>query len=144
MSFRFIVRPSWNKTRDQDVWRGEPSYLKLALTMPDDTKTRQRVAREFILEKHMDAIERASIKGNFSISFRSAGRATLLALERGAAAKGHNILEKTIKQSSLAKAYGHTSSTGGHRRPQRAFQTVIDRHMPSGHVAQEGRDGKRR
>ncbi len=74
--------------------------------MPDDTKTRQRVAREFILEKHMDAIERASIKGNFSISFRSAGRATLLALERGAAAKGHNILEKTIKQSSLAKAYG--------------------------------------
>lgn len=102
----FIVGPSWNKTRAQGVWRGEPSYLKLALTMPDDTKTRQRVAREFILEKHMDAIERASTKGNFSISFRSAGRATLLALERGAAAKGHNILEKTIKQSSLAKAYG--------------------------------------
>lgn len=73
--------------------------------MINDTKARQRVAREFILEKHMEAIERASIKGNFAISFRSAGRATLLALERGAAAKGHNILEKTIKHSSLTKAY---------------------------------------
>jgi len=73
--------------------------------MPGDIATRQRVAREFISELHMEAIERATVIGNFSISFRAAGRATIRALERGAAAKGHNILEKTIKESSLAKAY---------------------------------------
>ena len=73
--------------------------------MPNDMKIRQRVAQEFVSGKHMSAIERASIIGNFAISFRMAGRATIAALERGAAAKGHNILEKTIKADSLAKAY---------------------------------------
>lgn len=73
--------------------------------MPNDTITRLRVSKEFISSMHMSAIERASIKGNFAISFRVAGPATILALEKGAAAKGHNILEKTIKESSLAKVY---------------------------------------
>ncbi|WP_028944759.1 hypothetical protein [Pseudomonas vranovensis] len=73
--------------------------------MPKDIATKARVAREFISIKHMSAIERASTKGNFAISFRSAGVATIKALENGAAAKGHNILEKTIKESSLAKYY---------------------------------------
>lgn len=73
--------------------------------MPDDMITRERVAKEFVSRKHMNAIERASTKGNFAISFRSAGVATILALEKGAAAKGHNILEKTIKESFLTKVY---------------------------------------
>ncbi|WP_223619977.1 hypothetical protein [Lysobacter sp. ESA13C] len=64
-----------------------------------------QVEREFLTPQHRVAIEEASRKGNFAVSFRAAGAATLAALEEGAAAKGHDILEKTIKQSSIAKAY---------------------------------------
>ena len=73
--------------------------------MANDAATRRQVAREFISRMHMEAIERASTNGHFAISFRAAGNATILALERGAAAKGHNILEKTIKPGTIARAY---------------------------------------
>ncbi|MEK9496017.1 hypothetical protein V2H77_06055 [Photorhabdus sp. P32] len=33
----------------------------------------QQVKREFIWEGHMEAIEKASIKGNFAVSSRAAG-----------------------------------------------------------------------
>ncbi|HBD1384470.1 TPA: hypothetical protein KHU63_005077, partial [Escherichia coli] len=45
-------------------------------------------------------------KGRFAVSFRAAGKYTLEAIAKGAAAKGHNILEKTIKPSSIEKVYG--------------------------------------
>ena len=76
--------------------------------MPGSMNTKLRISKEFISRKHINAIERASTKGNFAISFRSAGQATILALEAGAAAKGHDILEKTIKEGSLAKFYPPT------------------------------------
>ncbi|HBC0813175.1 TPA: hypothetical protein IHN84_004778, partial [Escherichia coli] len=41
-----------------------------------------------------------------AVSFRAAGEYTLEAIAKGAAAKGHNILEKTIKPSSIEKVYG--------------------------------------
>ncbi|MBI6549636.1 Insecticial toxin [Xenorhabdus lircayensis] len=66
---------------------------------------RQQVKREFIWQGHMDAIEKASKIGNFAVSFRAAGAPTLRALSKGAAAKGHDILEKTIKPGSINKAY---------------------------------------
>ncbi|HDT4320189.1 TPA: Insecticial toxin, partial [Klebsiella aerogenes] len=75
---------------------------------PSQADIRKQVAREFILEKHMGPIEAASIKHNFAVSFRSAGVATIHALSLGAAAKGHDILEKTIKTSSLMKHYPDT------------------------------------
>ncbi|KVE32712.1 hypothetical protein [Burkholderia sp. TSV86] len=56
----------------------------------------------------MDAITEASRRGNFAVSFRKAGEATIARLKEGAAAKGHDILEKTIKSSSLEKAYGQS------------------------------------
>ncbi|AZE48349.1 Putative insecticidal toxin complex [Pseudomonas chlororaphis] len=71
-----------------------------------DPDGRNRISDEFVWSGHMRALEEASKKGNFAVSFRSAGKATLDALARGAAAKGHNILEKTIKKSSIEKAYG--------------------------------------
>ncbi|WP_193727137.1 hypothetical protein [Burkholderia sp. BE17] len=67
---------------------------------------RAQVAAEFICPNHMAAIEQASVKGKFAVSFRAAGAATLAALGKGAAAKGHDILEKTIKPASLTKIYG--------------------------------------
>ncbi|MQL48788.1 Insecticial toxin [Photorhabdus khanii] len=71
----------------------------------NDFGVRQQVKREFIWEGHMKAIEKASKMGNFAVSFRAAGEPTLKALSKGAAAKGHDILEKTIKPGSIRKAY---------------------------------------
>ncbi|MCW7762844.1 Insecticial toxin [Photorhabdus luminescens] len=73
--------------------------------LESDSDIRQQVKREFIWEGHMEAIEEASIVGNFAVSFRAAGGPTLKALSKGAAAKGHDILEKTIKPGSIRKAY---------------------------------------
>jgi insecticidal toxin complex protein TccC len=71
-----------------------------------DPDGKNRISDEFVWSGHMKALEDASRKGNFAVSFRSAGRATLDALAKGAAAKGHNILEKTIKKSSIENTYG--------------------------------------
>ncbi|MGV3344323.1 hypothetical protein ACGVWS_00785 [Enterobacteriaceae bacterium LUAb1] len=66
----------------------------------------------------MAAIERASIKMNFAVSFRAAGIATINTLKKGAAAKGHDIPEKTIKASSLRNFYPDTFD--------RVYETVSD------------------
>lgn len=71
-----------------------------------ETLTNYMIEKEFICKSHMDAIADASQHRKFMVSFRSAGEETLKRLETGAAAKGHDILEKTIKESSLKKAYG--------------------------------------
>lgn len=73
-----------------------------------ETQLRNHIAKEFVSASHMAAIERASIEMNFAVSFRAAGIATINALEKGAAAKGHDILEKTIKESSLRNFYPDT------------------------------------
>ncbi|EEY9927476.1 TPA: hypothetical protein L6J72_004560 [Escherichia coli] len=65
-----------------------------------------KVASSFVWAGHMTAIETAARKGRFAVSFRAAGKYTLEAIAKGAAAKGHNILEKTIKPSSIEKVYG--------------------------------------
>lgn len=72
------------------------TYLDIKLT----------VASSFVWAGHMSAIETAARKGRFAVSFRAAGKYTLEAIAKGAAAKGHNILEKTIKPSSIEKVYG--------------------------------------
>ncbi|WP_274718973.1 Insecticial toxin [Xenorhabdus bovienii] len=79
-------------------------------TYKNDPKIIEQVEQKFIWRGHREAIEEASIKGNFAVSFRAAGKPTLEALSQGAAAKGHDILEKTIKQSSIEKAYGDQAS----------------------------------
>lgn len=75
----------------------------------NDPSVLERVASEFVAPAHMDAIAEASRVGNFAVSFRAAGAATLGALAKGAAAKGHDILEKTIKKGSIGKAYPNNS-----------------------------------
>lgn len=59
---------------------------------------------------HMAPIETVSENNSVILSFREAGKYTIEALQRDAAAKGHNILEKTIKPSSLSSAYGERAN----------------------------------
>jgi insecticidal toxin complex protein TccC len=57
-----------------------------------DPDGKNRISKEFVWSGHMKALEDASRKGNFAVSFRSAGKATLDALAKGAAAKGHDLV----------------------------------------------------
>lgn len=66
---------------------------------------RNQVCRSFIHHNHFDAITRASLQHKFTVSFREAGEHTLRAVGLHAPMKGHDILEKTIKRSSLSSAY---------------------------------------
>ena len=65
----------------------------------------EHVAAYFVCKKHMPVIAELTQKNKFAITFREAGDATIKALEKGAAAKGHDILEKTIKLSSIKNGY---------------------------------------
>ncbi len=66
---------------------------------------RKLVGEAFVHPLHMSVFERISIEENMAMSVREAGIYTILALGEGAAAKGHNILEKTIKPGSLKAVY---------------------------------------
>ncbi|CAQ85425.1 Putative Insecticial toxin [Photorhabdus asymbiotica] len=96
------IKNSHGKSSSSDFSSG---YLSFSNNSLDDPFIRQQVKREFIWEGHMKEIEEASRLGNFAVSFRAAGGPTLRALGKGAAAKGHDILEKTIKPGSINKAY---------------------------------------
>lgn len=78
-------------------------------TLTNDPEMMERISSTFILKDHIKAIEKASIEGKFAVTFREAGKATLDKLKLGAAAKGHDILEKTIKESSVRKSYKEKS-----------------------------------
>ncbi|MGQ5525141.1 membrane-targeted effector domain-containing toxin [Chitinimonas sp. PSY-7] len=68
------------------------------------------ITRNYISKEHFLAVSLAASVGNFSVSAREAGALTLDQLANGAAAKGHDILEKTVKSSSLTAAYGAESA----------------------------------
>lgn len=57
--------------------------------------------RGFLLKEDAKSIYDYVNSKNIMVSFRNAGSATLNQLKRGAAAKGHDILDKTIKAKSL-------------------------------------------
>lgn len=69
------------------------------------SEARELVGKKFILPLHMPVFEQISRDKNIAMSVREAGDFTIKALGEGAAAKGHNILDKTIKPSSLKAAY---------------------------------------
>ncbi|MGL4269608.1 MAG: RHS repeat-associated core domain-containing protein [Plesiomonas sp.] len=88
------------------VWNNPVTFFDSDGLVSTGQEARQRVANEFVLSLHMPVFERISIENNMAMSVREAGTYTISALREGAAAKGHNILEKTIKPSSLKSAYG--------------------------------------
>ncbi|MEN7431169.1 MARTX multifunctional-autoprocessing repeats-in-toxin holotoxin RtxA [Chromobacterium sp. TRC.1.1.SA] len=79
-------------------------YVFRDIDLPDGRFS--RITANFISKEHLLAFSVASSLGNFAVSAREAGGLTLERLADGAAAKGHDILEKTVKASSLAGAYG--------------------------------------
>ncbi|AMF96307.1 hypothetical protein [Vibrio harveyi] len=67
--------------------------------------TERVIAKNFVTKIHMEAIKNACDMFNLVVTFREAGEFTIRALNRGAASKGHDILEKTIKPSTLKSTY---------------------------------------
>lgn len=55
----------------------------------------------YLLKEDAKSIEAYAGKHSVMVSFRNAGSATLNQLKKGAAAKGHDILDKTIKSKTL-------------------------------------------
>lgn len=92
-----------------------------------------QVEAAFVTKKHMVAMQKASEEGKFAGSFRSAGGPTLAALNMGMAAKGHNILEKTIKPGSLKAVYGDEAD--------KMFEIVTENRL-AGIVGAWGGEGK--
>ena len=70
----------------------------------------QAVSKTFVLDRHIKAIGLMAEKFKFAVSIRESGSSTLRCLALGAAAKGHDILEKTIKQGSIQQAYPDNAS----------------------------------
>ncbi|EAM1646947.1 RHS repeat protein, partial [Salmonella enterica] len=74
-------------------------------------EARKLVGEAFVHPLHMPVFERISLEENLSMSVREAGIYTISALGEGAAAKGHNILEKTIKPGSLKAIYSDNAES---------------------------------
>lgn len=57
----------------------------------------------FLISEDVDKIKRYCMEKSYIISFREAGEHTIRRLMDGAAAKGHHILEKSIKEGSIGQ-----------------------------------------
>ncbi len=77
----------------------DPEQMKLTLI-------EKEISESFVVDEHIKAIGMASKMMGFAVSFRQSGEATIKRLKDGAATKGHDNLEKTIKLSSLKAVYG--------------------------------------
>ena len=63
------------------------------------------VTQEFVTKEHMEAIGKYCKQKNIILSVRDTGKLSLDRIEEGAKPKPHSILEKSIKESSLAKVH---------------------------------------
>ncbi|MFG6722871.1 hypothetical protein ACGY14_26525 [Burkholderia pseudomallei] len=95
------------------------------------TPVEARIAQTFVRPEHLRAIAAAARAGSFAVSFRASGQLSLKRLANGAPAKGHDILEKTIKPGSVQEVYGADSE----RRLAQIERADID-----GYVGHWGRD----
>ncbi|SUY26601.1 hypothetical protein [Burkholderia oklahomensis] len=95
------------------------------------TSVEAEIARTFVRPEHLRAISAAARSGAFAVSFRASGELTLKRLAAGAPAKGHDILEKTIKPASMQEVYG----TDAPRRLAQIERADIDGYV--GHWAND-------
>ncbi len=70
----------------------------------DKFKDDASVVKEFVTVEHKRAISTYCKKMNVIFSIRDTGKLSLDRIQEGAKPKPHTILEKSIKESSLAKA----------------------------------------
>ncbi|MGF1785511.1 hypothetical protein L4D00_06940 [Photobacterium swingsii] len=66
--------------------------------------TKREVIKTFVHPDHFEPITQASKKGLFTVSFRETGVHSINCIGKGAPMKGHDILEKSIKEGSISKA----------------------------------------
>lgn len=69
-------------------------------------KQRESKLHEIVADTHAPAIGKACKKYLYIVAVRETGPLSIKRIKEGAKAKPHTILEKSIKESSLAKAYG--------------------------------------
>lgn len=73
----------------------------------------ENIAKSYISEKDFELLRQFMITKNITcISFREAGEDTINKLEKGAGAKPHSILEKTIKEIDFDAEQGSASYAG--------------------------------
>lgn len=89
-------------------------YLKTHCGPKVDAKSLfDELTTNYVLAKDIEAISKVTKRMNIAVSFRDAGKYSLDQLAAGAGAKGHKILEKTIKPSSVGKAFEDYSKDTG-------------------------------
>ncbi|MFP8967206.1 hypothetical protein ACKC9G_11555 [Pokkaliibacter sp. CJK22405] len=81
-------------------------YLSASAKVRELTPLEKDLTKSFVLESHLRAISSACESGKMILTVRQAGEPTLTKLARGAAAKGHDIDDKTIKFTSMTDTYG--------------------------------------
>lgn len=80
--------------------------VDLHLFKATEHKDLKRILLSTVEKSHQDALAKASLKGNYYFSIRETGALSIKRIKQGAKPKPHSILEKSIKESSLAKGYG--------------------------------------
>jgi hypothetical protein len=91
-------RHSAKVTQSQSKGLSSPGHLK-------KFKNDALVVKEFVTAEHKQAIATYCKKNNVILSVRDTGNLSLQRINEGAKAKPHTILEKSIKESSLATAH---------------------------------------
>lgn len=79
-------------------------YYKCNLKLVSNT-CKEVYAQEFLIEDHAKKVENFCKKNNILVSFRKAGKSTLDRIEEGCPCKGHDILDKTIKEKNGMRTY---------------------------------------
>ena len=121
----------------------QSSHLRLS-------KIETIISKTFVLDRHIKAIGLISKKFNIAVSIRESGASTLRCLALGAAAKGHDILEKTLKDSSVRSAYGDRAEEIMARVKAAKIDGYVGHWAPDGHgligiyVGPEARDESQR
>jgi len=115
-------------------------------------KDRQDKLKEIVADTHIGPISAACQKYLYVIAVRETGPLSVKRIKEGAKAKPHTILEKSIKESSLASGYGeqaqemlarvkHLDLDGfvGHWQGGKLIGVRVDRHPPElDHLVEHG------
>ncbi|KOO12977.1 hypothetical protein AKJ18_20995 [Vibrio xuii] len=82
--------------------------VDLIKTAKKDEQILKEISDKFVTQSHMQAIKECADLFDMVITFRESGEFTIDALNRGASAKGHDILEKTLKPKTIQRVYNLT------------------------------------
>ena len=90
------IHPSEKKLTEKEI---NTIYSKF------EAKKRSDKMKEIVWGEHLDRIAEVCKKHKYTIAIRETGALSIKRIEEGAKAKPHNILEKSIKKSSVNREY---------------------------------------